>query len=117
MHMHTRRAPGAEPSPPGDPPTFALNVNDPQSSETAIRTYDDAAARYSKYQEDFDTYTADLANYTTKITAWRVADRHALAIVLETVPSSIKRELSPTSSSHLWRLLVDVFYQQDVATL
>ncbi|CAI7877721.1 unnamed protein product [Closterium sp. NIES-54] len=80
--------PGAEPSPPGDPPTFAPNVNDPQSSETAIRTYrtnlqehlrqqlryedekriyDDAAARYSKYQKDLDTYTADLVDYTTKI--------------------------------------------------
>ncbi|CAI7766197.1 unnamed protein product, partial [Closterium sp. NIES-53] len=129
--------PGAEPSPPGDPPTFAPNVNDPQSLETAIRTYrtnlqehlrqhlryedekriyDDTAARY-KYQEDLDTYTADLADYTTKITAWRVADRRALAILLATVPSSLKREFSPTSSSHLWRLLVDLFDRQDVATL
>ncbi|CAI7912535.1 unnamed protein product, partial [Closterium sp. NIES-53] len=130
--------PGAEPSPPGDPPTFAPNVNDPQSLETAIRTYrtnlqehlrqhlryedekriyDDTAARYNKYQEDLDTYTADLADYTTKITAWRVADRRALAILLATVPSSLKREFSPTSSSHLWRLLVDLFDRQDVATL
>ncbi|CAI7849744.1 unnamed protein product [Closterium sp. NIES-53] len=129
---------GAEPSPPGDPPTFAPNVNDPQSSETAIRTYrtnlqehlrqqlhyedekciyDDAAARYSKYQEDLHSYTADLAEYTTKISAWRVADRRALAILLATVPSSLKRELSPTSSSHQWRLLVDLFDRQDVATL
>ncbi|CAI7802838.1 unnamed protein product [Closterium sp. NIES-54] len=121
--------PDAEPSPPGDPPTFAPNVNDPQSSETAIctyrtnlqehlrqqlryedekRIYDDVAARYSKYQEDLDTYTADLADCTTKITAWRVADRRALAILLATVPSSLKRELSPTSSSHVWRLLVDL---------
>ncbi|CAI7752121.1 unnamed protein product, partial [Closterium sp. NIES-53] len=90
---HTGPAPahsGAEPSPPGDPPTFAPNVNDPQSSETAIRTYrtnlhehlrlqlryeddkriyDEAAARYNKYQEDLDTYTAELADYTTKINA------------------------------------------------
>ncbi|CAI7788604.1 unnamed protein product [Closterium sp. NIES-54] len=108
------------------------------SSETAIRTYrtnlqehlrqqlryddekriyDDAAARYSKYQEDLDTYTADLADYTMKITAWRVADRRALAILLATIPSSLKRELSPTSSSHQWRLLVDLFNRQDVATL
>ncbi|CAI7856244.1 unnamed protein product [Closterium sp. NIES-54] len=130
--------PGVDPSPPGDPPTFAPNVNDPQSSETAIRTYrtnlqehlrqelryedekriyDDAAARYSKYQEDLNTYIADLADYTTKITAWRVADQRALAILLATVPSSLKRELSPTSSSHLWRLLIDLFDRQDVATL
>ncbi|CAI5984722.1 unnamed protein product [Closterium sp. NIES-64] len=130
--------PGTEPSPPGDPPTFAPNVNDPQSSETAIRTYrtnlqehlrlqlryeddrriyDDATARYNKYQEDLDTYTTELADYTTKITVWRVADRRALAILLATIPSSLKRELSPTSSSHLWRLLVDLFDRQDVTTL
>ncbi|CAI5980595.1 unnamed protein product [Closterium sp. NIES-64] len=129
--------PGAEPSPPGDPPTFAPNVNDPQSSETAIRTYrtnlqehlrlqlryeddrrihDEAAARYSTYQEDLDTYTAELADYTTKINAWQVADRRALAILLATIPSSLKCEFSPTSS-HLWRLLVDLFDRQDVATL
>ncbi|CAI7805287.1 unnamed protein product [Closterium sp. NIES-54] len=115
--------PGAEPSPVGDSPQFAPNVNDPQSSETAIRTYhtnlqehlrqklryedekriyDDAAARYGKYLEDLDTFNADLADYTTKITAWRVADRCALALLLATIPSSLKRELSPTSSSHLW---------------
>ncbi|CAI5938840.1 unnamed protein product [Closterium sp. NIES-65] len=130
--------PGAEPSPPGDPPTFAPNVSDPQSSETAIRTYrtnlqehlrlqlryeddrriyDEAAARYNTYLEDLDTYTAELADYTTKINAWRVADRRALAILLATILSSLKRELSPTSSSHLWRLLVDLFDRQDVATL
>ncbi|GJP62005.1 hypothetical protein CLOP_g19112, partial [Closterium sp. NIES-67] len=31
--------PGDAPVSPGDPPTFAPDVNDPQSSETAIRTY------------------------------------------------------------------------------
>ncbi|CAI7769986.1 unnamed protein product, partial [Closterium sp. NIES-53] len=130
--------PGPEPESPGDPPSFAPDVNNPKSVETAIRayhttlndhlprqpryednnhTYDDVAARYREYQAQLATYTTRLATYTTDIAAWRIADRRALAILLATIPSSLKRELSPTSSSHLWQLLVDLFDRQDIATL
>ncbi|CAI5981475.1 unnamed protein product [Closterium sp. NIES-64] len=130
--------PGPEPETPGDPPSYASDVNNPQSVETAIRayhttlndhlrhqlryeddkcTYDDAAARHREYQAQLATYTTCLATYTTDIAAWRIADRRALAILLATIPSSLKQELSPTSPSHLWQLLVDLFDRQDIATL
>ncbi|CAI5985834.1 unnamed protein product [Closterium sp. NIES-64] len=130
--------PGPEPEPPGDPPSFAPDVHNPQSVESAIcayrtslndhlrrqlrydddkRIYDSAAARHREYQAQIATYTTRLTTYTTDIAAWRVTDRRALAILLATIPSSLKRELSPTSSSHLWQLLVDLFDQQDIATL
>ncbi|CAI5990068.1 unnamed protein product [Closterium sp. NIES-64] len=130
--------PGPEPEPPGDPPSFAKDVHNLQSVESAIRAYrtslndhlrrqlrydddkriyDSAAARHRKYQAQFATYTTRLTTYTTNIAAWRVADRRALTILLATIPSSLKRELSPTSSSHLWQLLVDLFDRQDIATL
>ncbi|CAI5994160.1 unnamed protein product [Closterium sp. NIES-65] len=122
---------GPEPEPPGDPPSFAPDVNNPQSAEFAIlayrtslndhlrrqlrydddkRTYDSATARHREYQAQLATYTTRLATYTTDIVAWCIADRRALAILLATIPSSLKRELSPTSSSHL-------FDRQDIATL
>ncbi|CAI5982362.1 unnamed protein product [Closterium sp. NIES-65] len=130
--------PGPEPESPGDPPSFAPDVNNPQSVETAIRAYrntlndhlrrqlryeddkrayDKAAARHRDYHAQLATYTTRLASYTSDIAAWRIADRRALAILLATIPSSLKRELSPTSSSHLWQLLVDLFDRQDIATL
>ncbi|CAI7881178.1 unnamed protein product [Closterium sp. NIES-53] len=130
--------PGPEPEPPGDSPSFAPDVNNPQSLETAIRayrntlhdhlrrqlryeddkrTYDEAAVRHSDYHAQLTMYTTRLANYTSDIAAWRIADRRALAILLATIPSSLKRELSPTSSSHLWQLLVDLFDREDIATL
>ncbi|CAI5955542.1 unnamed protein product [Closterium sp. NIES-65] len=130
--------PGPEPESPGDPPSFAPDVNNPQSVETAIRAYrntlndhlrrqlryeddkrayDEAAARHRDYHAQLTTYTTRLASYTSDIAAWRIADRRALAILLATIPSSLKRELSPTSSSHLWQLLVDLFDRQDIATL
>ncbi|CAI5989951.1 unnamed protein product [Closterium sp. NIES-65] len=114
--------PGPEPEPPGDPPSFAPDVNNPQSVETAIRAYrntlndhlrrqlryeddkrayDEAAARHRDYHAQLTTYTTRLANYTSDIAAWRIADCRALSILLATIPSSLKRELSPTSSSHL----------------
>ncbi|GJP78351.1 hypothetical protein CLOP_g8666, partial [Closterium sp. NIES-67] len=49
--------------------------------------------------------------------AWRVADRRALTVLLATIPPTLKRELASTSSSHLWRLLTDLYDRQDVATL
>ncbi|CAI7810364.1 unnamed protein product [Closterium sp. NIES-53] len=122
--------PGPKPESPGDPPSFAPDDNNPQSVKTAIRayrttlndqlrrqlhyeddkrTYDDAAARYREYQAQLTTYSTRFATYTTDIAAWRIADRRALAILLATIPSSLKQELSPTSSSHLWQLLVDLF--------
>ncbi|CAI5972566.1 unnamed protein product [Closterium sp. NIES-64] len=130
--------PGPEPESPGDPPSFAPDVNNPQSVETAIRAYrntlndhlrrqlryeddkrayDEAAARHRDYHAQLTTYTTRLASYTSDIAAWRIADRRALAILLATIPSSLKRKLSPTSSSHLWQLLVDLFDRQDIATL
>ncbi|CAI5964403.1 unnamed protein product [Closterium sp. NIES-64] len=81
------------------------------------RAYDEAAARHRDYHAQLTTYTTRLASYTSDIAAWRIADRRALAILLATIPSSLKRELSPTSSSHLWQLLVDLFDRQDIATL
>ncbi|CAI5985612.1 unnamed protein product [Closterium sp. NIES-64] len=130
--------PGPEPESPGDPPSFAPDVNNPQSVEAAIRAYrntlndhlrrqlryeddkrayDEAAARHRDYHAQLTTYTTRLASNTSDIAAWRIADRRALAILLATIPSSLKRELSPTSSSHLWQLLVDLFDRQDIATL
>ncbi|GJP55832.1 hypothetical protein CLOM_g14857, partial [Closterium sp. NIES-68] len=56
--------PGDAPVSPGDPPTFAPDVNDPQSSETAIRTYragltdHDVATLYSLIKE-FQSLTMD----------------------------------------------------------
>ncbi|GJP56162.1 hypothetical protein CLOM_g15212 [Closterium sp. NIES-68] len=123
---------------PGDPPTFAPDVNDPQSSETAIRTYragltdhvrqqllfeasraehDAATAAYNTYQAALAEYVSRERAYITDLAAWRVADRRALTILLATIPPTLKRELAPTSSSHLWRLLTDLYDRQDVATL
>ncbi|CAI5984044.1 unnamed protein product [Closterium sp. NIES-65] len=100
--------PGPVPEPSGDPPSFAPNVNNPQSVETAIRayrttlndhlrrqlrleddkrTYDDAAARHREYLAQLATYTTRLATYTTDIVAWRIADRRTLAILLATILS------------------------------
>ncbi|GJP44099.1 hypothetical protein CLOM_g3503, partial [Closterium sp. NIES-68] len=123
---------------PGVPPTFAPDVNDPQSSETAIRTYrasltdhvrqqllfeasraehDAATAAYNTYQAALAEYVRRERAYITDLAAWRVADRRALTILLATIPPTLKRELAPTSSSHLWRLLTDLYDRQDVATL
>ncbi|GJP65650.1 hypothetical protein CLOP_g22518 [Closterium sp. NIES-67] len=130
--------PGDPPVGPGDPPTFAPDVNDPQSSETAIRTYragltdhvrqqllfeasraehDAATAAYNTYQAALAEYVSRERAYITDLAAWRVADRRALTILLATIPPTLKRELAPTSSSHLWRLLTDLYDRQDVATL
>ncbi|GJP31780.1 hypothetical protein CLOM_g14988 [Closterium sp. NIES-68] len=130
--------PGDPPVSPGDPPTFAPDVNDPQSSETAIRTYragltdhvrqqllfeasraehDAATAAYNTYQAALAEYVSRERAYITDLAAWRVADRRALTILLATIPPTLKRELAPTSSSHLWRLLTDLYDRQDVATL
>ncbi|GJP60544.1 hypothetical protein CLOP_g17787 [Closterium sp. NIES-67] len=130
--------PGDAPVSPGDPPTFAPDVNDPQSSETAIRTYragltdhvrqqllfeassaehDAATAAYNTYQAALAEYVRRERAYITDLAAWRVADRRALTILLATIPPTLKRELAPTSSSHLWRLLTDLYDRQDVATL
>ncbi|GJP42290.1 hypothetical protein CLOM_g1875 [Closterium sp. NIES-68] len=130
--------PGDPPVSPGDPPTFAPDVNDPQSSETAIRTYragltdhvrqqllfeasraehDAATAAYNTYEAALAEYVRRERAYITDLAAWRVADRRALTILLATIPPTLKRELAPTSSSHLWRLLTDLYDRQDIATL
>ncbi|GJP37462.1 hypothetical protein CLOM_g21865 [Closterium sp. NIES-68] len=82
--------PGDAPVSPGDPPTFAPDVNDPQSSETAIRTYragltdhvrqqllyeasraehDAATAAHTTYHAALAEYARRECSYTTDLAA------------------------------------------------
>ncbi|GJP84508.1 hypothetical protein CLOP_g14571, partial [Closterium sp. NIES-67] len=50
---------GSRTRPPGDPPTFAPDVNDPQSSETAIRTYRAGLTDHVRQQLLFEASRAE----------------------------------------------------------
>ncbi|CAI7860402.1 unnamed protein product, partial [Closterium sp. NIES-53] len=58
--------PGPEPESPGDPPSFASDVNDTRSLETAIRTYrmslNDHLRRQVRYEDDKRIYDAAVAS-------------------------------------------------------
>ncbi|GJP71579.1 hypothetical protein CLOP_g2401 [Closterium sp. NIES-67] len=98
-------------------PTVPASPTTSASSCSSRAEHDAATAAYNTYQAELAEYVRRERAYITDLTAWRVADRRALTVLLATIPPTLKRELAPTSSSHLWRLLTDLYDRQDVATL
>ncbi|CAI7876177.1 unnamed protein product [Closterium sp. NIES-54] len=76
-----------------------------EAYRVAEEAHANATARMLSYAQDEKDYAEELRKFHKDVAAWRVADRRALAIIFSCIPSHLKRDLRPTSSSGLWKTL------------
>ncbi|CAI5989646.1 unnamed protein product [Closterium sp. NIES-64] len=67
----------------------------------AEKAHADATAHILSYTQDERDYAEELRKFNKDTAAWRVADHRALAIIFSCIPSHLKHDLRPTSSSGL----------------
>ncbi|CAI7754886.1 unnamed protein product [Closterium sp. NIES-54] len=88
-----------------------------EAYRVAEEAHANANARILSYAQDEKDYAEELRKIHKDVAAWRVADRRALAIIFSCIPSHLKRDLRPTSSSELWKTLSTQYDRQDLRSL
>ncbi|CAI5978756.1 unnamed protein product [Closterium sp. NIES-65] len=88
-----------------------------EAHRAAEKAHAHATARILSYEQDEKDYADELRKFNKDTAAWRVADRRALAIIFSCIPSHLKRDLRPTSSSGLWKTLSTQYDRQDLRSL
>ncbi|CAI5951753.1 unnamed protein product [Closterium sp. NIES-64] len=147
MASHLYSPPPLEPPPPDappppeplpDPPRAPVHDDNPDRWGANLNTYNrlrdtytlqreahrvaeaahaDATARLLSYAQHEKDYAEELRKIHKDVAAWRIADRRALAIIFSCIPSHLKRDLRPTSSSGLWKTLSTQYDRQDLHSL
>ncbi|CAI5982157.1 unnamed protein product [Closterium sp. NIES-65] len=126
------------PEPLPDPPRAPVHDDNPDRWGANLNTYNrlrdtytlqreahrvaeaahaDATARLLSYAQHEKDYAEELRKIHKDVAAWRIADRRALAIIFSCIPSHLKRDLRPTSSSGLWKTLSTQYDRQDLRSL
>ncbi|CAI5989248.1 unnamed protein product [Closterium sp. NIES-65] len=88
-----------------------------EAHRVAEAAHADATARLLYYAQHEKDYAEELRKIHKDVAAWRIADRRALAIIFSCIPSHLKRDLRPTSSSGLWKTLSTQYDRQDLRSL
>ncbi|CAI5985979.1 unnamed protein product [Closterium sp. NIES-65] len=88
-----------------------------EAHRVAEAAHADATTRLLSYAQDEKDYAEELRKIHKDVAAWRIADRRALAIIFSCIPSHLKRDLRPTSSSGLWKTLSTQYDRQDLRSL
>ncbi|CAI7745796.1 unnamed protein product, partial [Closterium sp. NIES-54] len=130
--------PPAPPGPPPSAPPTPSHHDDPDRWARTLRDYTrdhatyvladvahkDALAAYTtttaasaEYAQKLAKYREEDLKYKADSSAWRLADLKALNIILACIPTSLKREIRPTTSAALCKDLTTRFDRQDLNSL
>ncbi|CAI5982561.1 unnamed protein product [Closterium sp. NIES-65] len=88
-----------------------------EAHRVAEAAHANATARLLFYAQDEKDYAEELRKIHKDVAAWRITDRRALASIFSCIPSHLKHDLRPTSSSGLWKTLSTQYGCQDLRSL